>query len=88
MYGKIAPYGVTKLKDACDNLNRDVNYPALPTWRIKSSATGGSALMAYPVNYCPVEKPGLGVGVAHLPVLEALRADEDARNFPTLEEIR
>ena len=43
--------------------------------------------MAYPFNYCPVEKPGLEVGIAHLSVLEALRADDEARNFPTAEEI-
>ena len=44
--------------------------------------------MAYPINYFPVEKPELGVGVSHIPVLEALRDDEDARNFPTSEKIR
>ena len=78
MYVNIAPYGVTRLKEECDKLKRDVNVLALPTWGINSTATGGSAMMAYPVNYCPVEKPELGV--AHLPVLEALGADEDARN--------
>jgi hypothetical protein len=35
-----------------------------------------------------VEKPELGLGVAHLPVLEALGAFEDARNFSTSEDIR
>ena len=87
MYVNIAPYGVTKLKEECDKLQRDVNDPALPTWWIKSTTTGGAALMAYPINYFPVEKPELGVGVSHIPVLEALRDDEDARNFPTSEKI-
>ena len=83
MYVNIAPYGVTKLKEESYKLQRDVNDPALPTLVIKFTATGWAALMSYPINYCPVEKPELGVGGVHLPVIEALRDDEDARNFPT-----
>ena len=60
----MAPYGVVaKLRAECDKLNKDVNVTALPTWGIKSSAAGGSAQMAYPLNYCPVEKPGIGWGL-------------------------
>ena len=81
MYVNIAPYGVTRLKEECDKLKRDVNVLALPTWGIHSSATGGSAMMAYPVNYCPVEKTELGVRVAHLPVLEALGVCQELPNL-------
>jgi hypothetical protein len=88
MYVNIAPFGVTKLAEECLKLKRDVNDPALPTWGIKSTATGGTALMAYPVNYCPIETAELGVGVAHLPLLESLGPEEEPRNFPTSEEIR
>ena len=45
MYVNIAPYRVTKLKEECDKLQRDVNDPALPTWGIKSTAAGWAALL-------------------------------------------
>ena len=55
--------------------------------------TGGNALMAYSVTYWPVEQTGMGVGTAHLPVLELLGGiyetiNQCVANIGTFEYIR
>ena len=54
---------------------------------VKSSVVGDQALMVFLLQYWPIERARMGVGVAHLPILEAMGSAAEGGKYSTTEEI-
>ena len=71
----------------CQTTNRDPNSLALPCWGIRAAISNKTAYMAWEIPYALLES-NEGVGIPHLPILEAFGGNPVARNFPQTAGIR
>ena len=77
----LAPYGADMLKEKCQTENRDPNNLAVPPWGIRARTQGKTAVMTWEFPYALVETDE-GVGIPHLPILEAFGSPREEKNFP------